>query len=85
MMYWLCFSRARYTLPNLPRPSGLPTSKSCSVHRFSVRGSGADGAGVAAGGSAARSGAGASGALAALGVGAAALVAPSGARGAAGA
>ena len=27
-MYLLRFSRARYTLPNLPRPSGLPMSKS---------------------------------------------------------
>ena len=26
------FSRARYTLPNLPLPSGLPISKSCSDH-----------------------------------------------------
>ena len=28
------FPRARYTLPNLPFPIGLPMSKSCSVHRF---------------------------------------------------
>lgn len=27
------FSRARYTLPNLPLPSGLPMSKSESFHR----------------------------------------------------
>eukprot|EP00955_Chlamydomonas_euryale_P094799 364892-Chlamydomonas_euryale.AAC.9 len=31
-MKWLFFSRARYTLPNLPLPSGLPISKSDSVH-----------------------------------------------------
>lgn len=30
-----CFSRARYTLPNLPRPRGFPMSKSVSDHRFS--------------------------------------------------
>lgn len=29
----LFFSRARYTFPNLPRPSGLPMSKSVSCHR----------------------------------------------------
>ena len=29
-MYLLFFSRARYTLPNLPRPRGLPMSKSLS-------------------------------------------------------
>jgi hypothetical protein len=28
-------SRARYTLPNLPRPKGLPISKSVKDHRFS--------------------------------------------------
>ena len=47
-MYLLCFSRAKYTLPNLPRPSGLPMSKSVTVQRFS--GAGAGGAGVAAAG-----------------------------------
>ena len=32
-MYLLRFSRARYTLPNLPRPRGLPMSKSLSCRR----------------------------------------------------
>lgn len=32
-MYLLCRSRARYTFPNLPRPSGLPMSKSVSCQR----------------------------------------------------
>ena len=51
--YWLCFSRARYTFPNLPRPSGLPTSKSASVQRLSGHGGGA---GVGAGAKAAAGG-----------------------------
>src|SRR5687768_8421680 len=33
-MYLLFTSRARYTLPNLPRPSFLPISKSSSDHCF---------------------------------------------------
>lgn len=33
-MYLDDFSRARYTLPNLPRPSGLPMSKSTSDQRL---------------------------------------------------
>mmetsp|Transcript_45544 Transcript_45544/g.75925 ORF Transcript_45544/g.75925 Transcript_45544/m.75925 type:complete len:229 (+) Transcript_45544:1171-1857(+) len=33
-MYLLDFSRARYTLPNFPRPSGLPMSKSAKFQRF---------------------------------------------------
>jgi len=40
-MYCDCFSRARYTFPNLPRPSGLPMSKSVSVHCFTGGGAGA--------------------------------------------
>jgi hypothetical protein len=44
-MNLLRFSRARYTLPNLPRPSGLPMSKSSSCHRRSVCGFGRGGGG----------------------------------------
>jgi hypothetical protein len=33
-MYLDDFSRAKYTLPNLPRPSGLPISKSTSDQRL---------------------------------------------------
>jgi hypothetical protein len=33
-MYFDFFSRARYTLPNLPLPSGRPMSKSSKVHRL---------------------------------------------------
>ncbi len=35
-MYLLLFSLARYTLPNLPLPSGLPMSKSDNCHRRSL-------------------------------------------------
>ena len=31
-MYFVFFSRARYTEPNLPRPRGLPISKSSRHH-----------------------------------------------------
>jgi hypothetical protein len=33
-MYLDDFSRAKYTFPNLPRPSGFPMSKSTSDQRF---------------------------------------------------
>jgi hypothetical protein len=33
-MNLLDFSRAKYTLPNLPEPSGLPMSKLSIVHRL---------------------------------------------------
>ena len=33
-MNLLVFSRARYTLPNLPEPSGLPMSKLSMVQRL---------------------------------------------------
>ena len=57
-IYLLFFSLARYTLPNLPRPSGFPMSKSLSIQRRSgsaaaLAAAAAAALGAAAGGAAA--------------------------------